>query len=201
MAFNPQNPLITQYDKTVLLEVQNDLYEEARDALARFAELEKSPEYLHTYRVTPLSLWNAASAGLSAQEMIETLERYSKYDIPANIRVEITEQVSRYGRLRLVRAGVDLALVSEDRALIAEIRRHKLVAPLIKAQEDANTLLVELGQRGKIKQTLVSIGYPPKDEAGYTEGRHLPFDLRQLALSGEQFGLRAYQRDSIQVFH
>jgi DNA excision repair protein ERCC-3 len=201
MSFNPQNPLITQSDRTVLLEVQNDLYEEARDALTRFAELEKSPEYLHTYRVTPLSLWNAASAGLTAEEMIGTLDRYSKYDIPANIRVEIADQVSRYGRLRMVRAGPDLALVSEDRALIAEIRRHKLVAPLIKAQEDANTLLVELGLRGKLKQTLVSIGYPPKDEAGYAEGSHLPIELRPQALSGESFHLRGYQRDAIQVFH
>ncbi len=201
MAFNPQNPLITQSDRTVLLEVQNDLYEEARDALARFAELEKSPEYLHTYRITPLSLWNAASAGVTAQEMIDTLERYSKYDIPANVRIEISDQASRYGRLRLVRAEADLALVSEDRALIAEIRRHKLIAPLIKAQADANTLLVELGQRGKLKQTLVSIGYPPKDEAGYTDGRFLPFDLRDPALSGDQFKLRAYQRDAVQVFH
>src|SRR5512141_1397173 len=125
---SPSNPLIVQGDKSILLEVQNEYYEEARDALARFAELEKSPEYLHTYRITPLSLWNAASAGLTAEEMIETLERYSKYDIPANVRVEIADQASRYGRLRLVRAGQDLALVSEDRALIAEIRRHKLIA-------------------------------------------------------------------------
>ncbi len=201
MPFKPQNPLITQSDRTVLLEVQNDLYEEARDALARFAELEKSPEYLHTYRLTPLSLWNAASAGLTAQEMIGALEQYSKYDIPANVRIEITDQVSRYGRLRLVRAGENLALISEDKALIAEIRRHKLVAPLIKLQEDANTLLIDLGQRGKLKQTLVSIGYPPKDEAGYADGRHLPFELRSMALTGEPFGLRAYQRDAVQVFH
>src|SRR5512142_801708 len=162
MSFNSTNPLVVQSDRTVLLEVQNDLYEEARDALARFAELEKSPEYLHTYRITPLSLWNAASAGLTAEEMIETLERYSKYDIPANVRVDIADQASRYGRLRLVRAGADLALVSDDRALIAEIRRHKLIAPLIKSQEDDHTLLVELVLRGKLKQTLVSIGYPPK---------------------------------------
>jgi DNA excision repair protein ERCC-3 len=201
MPFNPQNPLITQSDRTVLLEVQNDFYEEARDALARFAELEKSPEYLHTYRITPLSLWNAASAGLTAEEMIATLERYSKYDIPTNIRIDITDQVSRYGRLRLVRAGDDLALISEDRALIAEIRRHKLVSPLIQSQEDDNTLLVDLGQRGKLKQTLVSIGYPPKDEAGYTDGRHLPFELRSQALTGDPFALRGYQRDAVQVFH
>lgn len=201
MSFIPTNPLVIQSDRTVLLEVQNDLYEEARDALARFAELEKSPEYLHTYRITPLSLWNAASAGLTAEEMIGTLERYSKYDLPSNVRVEISEQASRYGRIRLVRADNDLAICSDDRALIAEIRRHKLVSPLIKEQVDPNTLLVDLVQRGKIKQTLVSIGYPPRDEAGYNEGRHLPFDLRDHSLRDGVFRLRDYQRDAVQVFH
>ena len=117
MTFNPQNPLVVQSDKTVLLEVQNDLYEEARDALARFAELEKSPEYLHTYRITPLSLWNAAAAGLQAAEIVQALERYSKYDLPANVRIDIVEQVSRYGRVRLVRHDDDLLLDSDDRAL------------------------------------------------------------------------------------
>src|SRR5512133_3209555 len=140
MAFNPTNPLVVQSDRTVLLEVQNDLYEETRDALARFAELEKSPEYLHTYRITPLSLWNAASAGLTAAEIIASLERYSKYDLPSNVRIEVIDQVSRYGRLRMVRAGEHLALVSEDAALLAEIRRHKLVAPLVMEQTDPLTL-------------------------------------------------------------
>ena len=89
MSFNAQNPLVIQSDKTVLLEVQSDLYEEARDALARFAELEKSPEYLHTYRITPLSLWNAAAAGLHADEIVASLERFAKYDLPANVRTDI----------------------------------------------------------------------------------------------------------------
>ena len=95
MPFQPQNPLVIQSDKIVLLEVQNDRYEEARDALARFAELEKSPEYLHTYRITPLSLWNAAAAGLRADEILRALEHYSKYDLPPNVRIEIVDQVSR----------------------------------------------------------------------------------------------------------
>src|SRR5512142_688980 len=107
MSFNPQNPLVVQSDKTVLLEVQNDLYEEARDALARFAELEKSPEYLHTYRITSLSLWNAASAGMTAGQILDSLEKYSKYDLPGNVRIDIAEQVSRYGRIRITRQGAD----------------------------------------------------------------------------------------------
>ncbi len=187
MAFNPQNPLVVQSDRSVLLEVKNDLYEEARDALARFAELEKSPEYLHTYRITPLSLWNAASAGLTAQEIIHSLETFSKYDLPSNVRVEINEQVSRYGRIRLVRRPEGLALESDDRALLTEIARHKLVAPLIKGKPDANTLLADLAHRGRLKQVLVSIGYPARDEAGYLDGKPLPIQLRNPTLSGESF--------------
>ncbi len=201
MSFNAQKPLIIQSDKTVLLEVQSDLYEEARDALARFAELEKSPEYLHTYRITPLSLWNAAAAGLTADEIVAALERYSKYDLPANVRADIFEQVSRYGRVRLVRAGDDLALVSDDAALIAEIARHKALAPQIKAQPDAHTLLADLAHRGRLKQGLVLLGYPAQDEAGYAEGRPLPMSLRNPAASGEPFVMRRYQTEAAQVFH
>ena len=99
---NVGNPLIVQGDHTVLLEVDNPLYEEARDALARFAELEKSPEHIHTYRITPLSLWNAAAAGLTAEQIVAALERFSKYDLPGNVRVDIRDYVARYGRLKLV---------------------------------------------------------------------------------------------------
>src|SRR5437870_12985414 len=101
MTYNASIPLILQSDKTVLLEVDNPLYAEARDALARFAELEKSPEYVHTYRVTPLSLWNAAAAGLTAQGILDDLERYSKYPLPDNIKVDITDSISRYGRIKI----------------------------------------------------------------------------------------------------
>src|SRR6202171_3460033 len=101
VAYHPSNPLIAQSDKTVLLEVNNPLYEEARDALARFAELEKSPEHIHTYRITPLSLWNAAAAGESADSMIGALVEFGKYDLPENVRVDIREYVARYGRLKL----------------------------------------------------------------------------------------------------
>ncbi|HLF27674.1 MAG TPA: DNA repair helicase XPB [Anaerolineae bacterium] len=201
MSLNPQNPLVVQSDKTVLLEVQNDLYEEARDALARFAELEKSPEYLHTYRITPLSLWNAAAAGLRADEILRALEQYSKYDLPPNVRVDIVEQVSRYGRIRLLRRNGDLAIESDDRALIAEIARHKTIVPLIKAQPNDRTLLADLIHRGRLKQALVAIGYPAQDEAGYTEGRPLPFQLRNPTLTDQLFLLRPYQREAADVFH
>jgi DNA excision repair protein ERCC-3 len=201
MPHNPQNPLVIQSDRTILLEVQNDLYEAARDALARFAELEKSPEYLHTYRLTPLSLWNAAAAGLSAPEIIGALGQYSKYDLPGNIRAEIVEQVSRFGRVRLLRQADALVLASDDAPLMAELARHKAIAPLIRAQPDAYTLLADLADRGRLKQALVGVGYPAQDEAGYTEGRHQPIHLRMPALSGDPFVLRHYQQAAVQVFH
>jgi DNA excision repair protein ERCC-3 len=201
MPVNPHNPLVVQSDQTVLLEVQNDLYEEARDALARFAELERSPEYLHTYRITPLSLWNAAAAGMTAGAIIDALARYAKYDLPGNVRVEIAEQVSRYGRIRLTRRGEDIALESQDRALLAEIARHKTIAPLLKGQPDPHTLLAHLGLRGRIKQALVAIGYPAQDEAGYLDGRPLPLALRTRTLAGEPLALRHYQQEAADVFH
>jgi len=129
MSYNPQNPIIVQGDRSVLLEVDNAFYQDARDVLARFAELEKSPEYVHTHRITPLSLWNAASAGLSAAAILEGLGRYSKYPVPDNVRVDIEDYISRYGRVKLIRRNGDLLLVSDDKALIAELVRHKLLVP------------------------------------------------------------------------
>ena len=102
MQFNPQNPLIVQSDKTILLEVDSNLYQDARDALARFAELEKSPEHIHTYRLTALSLWNAAAAGLDAPKILDDLTRFAKYPLPDNVRADIVEAISRYGRVKLV---------------------------------------------------------------------------------------------------
>src|SRR5580700_6476572 len=103
MQYNPANPLIVQGDRTILLEVDNPLHAEARDAIAPFAELEKSPEHIHTYRLTPLSLWNAAAAGMSAESMAEALAKYSKFPIPPNVPADLRELVSRYGRVRLER--------------------------------------------------------------------------------------------------
>src|SRR6516164_1398986 len=118
MQYNPANPLIVQGDRTILLEVDNPLHDAARDAIAPFAELEKSPEHIHTYRLTPLSLWNAAAAGMSADAMIESLTRYSKFPIPPNLPTDLRELVSRYGRVSLRRIDGGLRLVSADFALL-----------------------------------------------------------------------------------
>src|SRR3989475_3295891 len=127
MAYHPSNPLIAQSDKTVLLEVNNPLYEEARDALARFAELEKSPEHIHTYRITPLSLWNAAAAGLSAERMVAALVEFAKYPVPQNVLADVHDLAGRWGRVQLLRQDGGLVLASQDMALLVELSRHRAV--------------------------------------------------------------------------
>lgn len=201
MPYHSQNPIIVQGDKSILLEVNNPLYQAARDMLARFAELEKSPEYIHTYRISPLSLWNAASIGLNAQTILAGLARYSKYPLPGNVEVDIREYVARYGRVQLIRRDQDLLLTSTDHTLILEITRHKGIRPYILAQEDAHTLRIDPGRRGHLKQALVNIGYPAADLAGYIAGDHIPFAMRPLTLGGKPFSLRHYQTEAGTVFY
>ncbi len=195
------NPIVVQSDRTLLLEVDHPQYAEARDALAQFAELEKSPEHIHTYRLTPLSLWNAAAAGLNAPAVVEMLTRFSKYDLPPNVVADVRDYIGRYGKLKLVREGPDLVLRSDDVVLIAEVSRQKRMQPYIFSQRDAHSLVVDPARRGHVKQALVYIGYPAEDIAGYTEGQPLSFDIRHETLAGKPFALREYQRDSVAAFY
>ena len=198
---NPSNPLIVQSDRTILLEVDHPLHAEARDAVAQFAELEKSPEHIHTYRLSPLSLWNAAAGGMTAQMIIELLISYSKYDIPANIIFEIREYIGRYGRIKLFRDGDALLLTSNDVALIAEIMHHKRTQPFLLRQLDAYTLQINAARRGHIKQALIHIGFPAEDLAGYTDGSPLPMKLRPVTAEGKTFEPRAYQYGASAAFY
>src|SRR4051812_1830467 len=200
MNYDPSNPLIVQGDRSVLVEVDNPRYAEARDALAPFAELEKSPEHIHTYRLTPLSLWNAAAAGLSAAAMLDALGRYSKFPLPSNLATDITELVSRYGRVKLERAGgangdglTRLQLVCRDVPLLEELARQPRVRDYLGERLDAHTFLIDPAFRGVLKQALIAVGYPAEDLAGYTEGAALPLHLRPLARSGLPFHVRDYQ--------
>lgn len=203
MVFNPDNPLIVQSDRSILLETDNDKFEIVRDSLAQFAELVKSPEHIHTYRITPLSLWNAASAGKMADEIIKDLFEFSKYDVPQNIIQDIKEYVSRYGRLKLIKDETtgELELISEDPYLIAEINSHRHVKELIKGKKDKYTILVNDGMRGRVKQALIKIGFPVEDLAGYVEGTTLDVEILDKTKAGMNFGLRPYQKDSVEVFH
>ena len=203
MAYHPENPVIVQSDKTVLIEVDNDRYPDARDALARFAELEKSPEHIHTYRITPLSLWNAAAAGMDADAIVAVLEQYTKYDIPGNVITDIRDYVGRYGRVKLRRTPdrAFLHLVSDDALLITEIAHHKALKAFILEQIDPHTLRIDAAQRGRIKLALTRFGFPAEDLAGYIAGTHLVIQLRDPALSGDRFVLRHYQQEAADVFH
>ena len=197
----PDNPIIVQSDRTILLEVDHPQHAEARDALAQFAELEKSPEHIHTYRLSPLSLWNAAAGGMSAQEILDQLTRYSKYAIPSNIGADIHEYINRYGRIKLVRDGDALLLKSEDTALIAEVMHHKRTQPYLLGQIDRNTIQVDSSRRGHIKQALIHIGFPAEDLAGYTDGSSLPLHLRSETLMGKHFEPRGYQYSASAAFY
>jgi len=201
MAYDAANPIIVQSDKSILLEAKNDRYEEARDWLARFAELEKSPEHIHTYRITPLSLWNAAASGLTGETIVRALEEYSKYDLPGNVRVDIYDYISRYGRVKLIMRDSALLLISDDAPLIVEIGRHKRMESFIIRRVDDLTLQVDASQRGHIKQVLLQIGYPAEDLAGYIDGAELPFHLLPVTQVGHPFDLRPYQQQAVEIFY
>src|SRR6516162_8799359 len=153
--YDARNPLIVQGDRSILVEVDNPRYAEARDALAPFAELEKSPEHIHTYRLTNLSLWNAAAAGMSAQAMLDVLGRYSKFPLPSNLATDIHELVSRYGRVKLERTTIQtgegpaaLRLVCEDVPLLEELARQPRVRDYLGERLDKHSFLIDPGHRG-----------------------------------------------------
>lgn len=201
MTFNPMNPLIVQSDKTILLETHSERFEEARDALSGFAELVKSPEHIHTYRISPLSLWNAASLGWTAPEVIETLEDLTKFELPQNVLTDIEEYISRYGRLKLVRDGETLYLETDDVHIMAEIMANRKVQPFVRGAVENGRVEVLPDERGALKHALITIGFPVEDLAGYTEGTLLPVELRETTLGGQAFGLREYQKQSVDAFH
>jgi DNA excision repair protein ERCC-3 len=201
MNYDPGNPLIVQGDRSILVEVDNPRYAAARNALAPFADLEKSPEHIHTYRLSDLSLWNAAAAGMTADEMIDVLKEFSKFPLPANLPTEIKERVGRFGRVRLEKAGDHLRLVCEDRPLLKELARQPKVAEYLQERLDDVSYQVAPAFRGVLKQALIAVGYPAEDLAGYTEGTLLPIRLRNAAGSGMAFEVRDYQRESADIFY
>jgi DNA excision repair protein ERCC-3 len=206
MQYDPTNPLIVQGDRSILVEVDNPKYAEARDALAPFAELEKSPEHIHTYRLSSLSLWNAAAAGLSAAAMIDVLRKYSKFPLPSNLAPDITELVSRYGRVRLERHDTAegppaLRMVCSDVPLLEELARQPKVRDYLGERLDRTSFLIDPAYRGVLKLALIGVGYPAEDLAGYTEGAILPMHLRPVARTGLPFHVRDYQREAAAVFH
>ena len=189
-------PLIVQSDKTLLLDIDHPLSTECRRAIAPFAELERSPEHIHTYRLTPLGLWNARAAGHDAELVIDTLIKYSRYAVPHSILIDVAETMSRYGRLRLEADPIHgLILVTTDSAVLEEVIRAKKIQPLLGARIDKETIAVLPSQRGQIKQSLLRLGWPAEDFAGYVDGQ-----AHEIALLQEDWKIRPYQELAAEGF-
>jgi DNA excision repair protein ERCC-3 len=196
--------LIVQSDRSILLEVDHPKAEAARAAIAPFAELEKSPEHVHTYRLTPLALWNARAAGLEPDQVRAALVEHSRYPVPPGLLADLVETMGRYGRL-VLRADPDhpdhLLLESSQPAVLEEVARSRHAGPLLAERLDAGRALVPLGERGRLKQALLALGWPADDRAGYVAGAPLDIGLREThAVSGEPFALRRYQREAAAAF-
>jgi DNA excision repair protein ERCC-3 len=189
-------PLIVQSDKTLLLEVDHGDSTECRRAIAPFAELERAPEHVHTYRLTPLGLWNARAAGHDAEQVVDVLLRYSRYPVPHALLMDVAETMARYGRLRLLQSPTHgLVLESTDRAVLEEVLRAKKVAPLVGARIDGDSVVVHPSARGNLKQVLLKLGWPAEDLAGYVDGERHPIGLIQ-----DDWSLRPYQREAVENF-
>ncbi|WP_082812792.1 DNA repair helicase XPB [Cellulomonas timonensis] len=189
-------PLIVQSDKTLLLEIDHEQAAECRRAIAPFAELERAPEHMHTYRLTPLGLWNARAAGHDAEQVVSVLLEYSRYPVPHALLIDIAETMSRYGRLQLVQDPVHgLVLHSLDRAVMAEVLRSKRTAGLVGQRLDDTDVVVHPSERGHLKQVLLKLGWPAEDLAGYVDG-----EAHAIGLQQDGWSLRPYQEQAVDGF-
>ena len=189
-------PLIVQSDKTLLLEIDHEQAADCRKAIAPFAELERSPEHVHTYRLTPLGLWNARAAGHDAEQVVDTLLTYSRYAVPHALLVDVAETMDRYGRLRLEKHPTHgLVLASTDRPVFEEVLRAKKVQGMIGERVDELTVVVHPSERGNLKQALLKIGWPAEDYAGYVDG-----EAHQIDLAEDGWHMRSYQQEAVDSF-
>lgn len=197
MSFG-DGPLIVQSDKTCLLEISHPQADAARAALSPFAELEKAPEHVHTYRITPLALWNARAAGFDAEQVVDVLETYSKFPVPQSLLVDTAETMSRYGRLRLQNHPTQgLILETTERTVLEEVSRHRTIAEMLGARIDDDTFSVPPSERGRLKQELLKVGWPVEDLAGYVDGEAHPISL---STETADWKLRDYQRYATESF-
>ncbi len=189
-------PLIVQSDKTLLLEVDHEQAEEARRGIAPFAELERSPEHVHTYRITPLALWNARAAGHDAEQVINALLTFSKYAVPHALLIDIAEIMARYGRLTLDKHPTHgLVMTGSDQAVFEEVIRARKITGMIGERLDETSIAVHPSQRGDLKQALLKLGWPAEDLAGYVDGEAHEIDLVQ-----DGWELRDYQQQAADSF-
>ena len=189
-------PLVVQSDRTLLLEVDHPAAGACRIAIAPFAELERAPEHIHTYRLTPLGLWNARAAGHDAEQVVDILLTYSRYPVPTALLVDVAETMDRYGRLRIEKHPTHgLVLVSTDRPVLTEVLRSTKVKGLVGTRVDADTVMVHPSERGHLKQVLLKLGWPAEDLAGYVDGEAHAIDLDQA-----EWTLRPYQNQAADSF-
>jgi DNA excision repair protein ERCC-3 len=230
MSLRPDNPLIVQSDRSLMLHTvravvdergrprkdaegsplteEHPRFAEARDALAQFAELEKSPDYLHTYRLTPVSIWNAAALGLTAERIESILDEYACVPVPRNVLSDVRDWIGRYGLLRIERRAprpgetgeASFELVAQEKDALADVLGHDQVARLLERDPNGRVWVGPLA-RGSVKQALIKIGYPVDDRGGYLEGDPLRIALRSTTAAGREFGVRAYQRSAAEAFH
>ena len=192
----PNGPLIVQSDKSLLLEVDHDQAAECRRAIAPFAELERAPEHVHTYRLTPLGLWNARAAGHDAEQVVDALITYSRYPVPHALLVDIAETMSRYGRLQLITHPTHgLLLHALDTPVLTEVMRSKRTQGLLGEKIDDDTVIVHPSERGHLKQVLVKLGWPAEDLAGYVDG-----EAHEITLDTTEWSLRPYQNEAVEGF-
>jgi len=203
MTSPASKPLIVQSDRTIFLEVDHPDFAEVRDRLMVFAELEKSPEHIHVYRLTAISLWNAAASGMSSEDVLAFFAEYSKFPIPANIRREIEESIDGYGKLRLIRdvESDELHLLSDEPGLIDDLWKLKHLQEFLEEERLESALRVKPHCRGQLKLALIKVGHPVDDLAGYRDGEALEVELSGSLEDGTPFGLREYQSAAVDAFH
>ncbi|WP_166238150.1 DNA repair helicase XPB [Paenibacillus turpanensis] len=194
-------PLIVQNDFSLLLEVRNPLFEEARARICGFADLVKSPEHVHTYRMSPLSLWNAAAAGWTSAEVVAVLEQYAKFPVPSKVKTEIAEYIKRYGMLVLEQTELGLILRVSDAAVYDKISAYPSLQEWFEGHDEAGAVYIKPEGRGVLKQELVKLGYPVQDFAGFSHGEAMGINLKETLPDGRPFELRSYQRESVEAFY
>jgi DNA excision repair protein ERCC-3 len=189
-------PLIVQSDKTLLLEVDHPDAQACRMAIAPFAELERSPEHVHTYRLTPLGLWNARAAGHDAESVVDSLIKFSRYPVPHALLVDVADTMDRYGRLQLINdPSHGLVLRGLDKIVLIEVAKSKKLAGMLGARLDDETIAVHASERGRLKQALLKLGWPAEDLAGYVDG-----EAHEIALAEDGWTLRSYQQEAVDGF-
>ncbi|WFE23175.1 DEAD/DEAH box helicase [Solwaraspora sp. WMMD937] len=195
-------PLIVQSDKTLLLEIDHPDATACRMAIAPFAELERSPEHVHTYRLTPLGLWNARAAGHDAESVVDALLKYSRYPVPHALLVDVADTMDRYGRLQLANdPAYGLVLRTTDRAVLTEVTKSKKLAGMFGDKIDDDTVAVHPSERGRLKQGLLKLGWPAEDLAGYVDGEAHPIELDTAGADGRPgWSLRSYQQEAVEQF-